>query len=101
MHRALAQVGTGGGGPVDAATLSDLSAQFSNLEAELTTLWVLLCALFVFQVKAAPAVEESQGLTERTRSHVPPCPRPIPADAIRVCAARGGYRAGQEHQEHP
>jgi hypothetical protein len=61
VERTLAEVGPGGGAAQQAATtLTDLSAQYSNLEAELTTLWVLLCALFVFQVKSS--IASSKGL---------------------------------------
>lgn len=35
-----------------AATMGgDVAAQFTNLEAELTSLWVLVCSFFVFQVR--------------------------------------------------
>jgi hypothetical protein len=49
LERALAEVG---GLPGAAAAGDPLAARLDNLEVELTTLWVLICAFFVFQVRA-------------------------------------------------
>ena len=51
LERALAEVGglPGGGG---GATGDPLSDRLDNLAVELTSLWVLICAFFVFQVQS-------------------------------------------------
>lgn len=49
LERALAEVGGLAGGA--AAAGDPLAARLDTLEVELTTLWVLICAFFVFQVR--------------------------------------------------
>lgn len=52
VGRALAQVNNTG-----TANMADTASQLDNLEAELTTLWVTICAIMVFQV--GPAYKSS------------------------------------------